>query len=67
VYQTTSTFSAFSQAYCGFIMYPILILLTMKKDLSIFMRVGSFGVIFILFLMLFIVTVGVKSLDNTEF
>jgi len=48
-------------------MYPILILLTMKKDLSIFMRVGSFGVIFILFLMFFIVTVGIKSLTNTEF
>jgi len=35
--------------------------------LSIFMRVGSFGVIFILFLMFFIVTVGIKSLTNTEF
>lgn len=67
VYQTESVFNTFSQAYCGFILYPILIALTSKKDLSIFMRVGSLGVIFIMFLMIFIVAVGIKAFGNTEF
>lgn len=67
VYQTKSTFSTFSQSYCGFIMFPILVLITMKKDLTIFMKVGSFGVIFILFLIFFIITVGIESFGNTDF
>jgi len=48
-------------------MYPILIALTAKKDLSIFMRVGSFGVVFILFLVTFIIVVGIQALGNTNF
>lgn len=48
-------------------MYPVLILLTAKKDLSIFMKVGSIGVIFIAFLMLFIISVGIKAFTNTDF
>ena len=48
-------------------MFPILILITMKKDLSIFMKVGSFGVIFILFLIFFIITVGIEAFGNTDF
>lgn len=66
-FQTKSVYNTFSQAYCGFIMYPVLIALTLKKDLSIFMKVGSVGVVFILFLMVFILAVGIKSFSNTEF
>lgn len=66
-YYTKTVFNHFSQGYCGFIMYPILIALTSKKDLSIFMKVGSIGVVFILFLMVFLVAVGIKSLTNTHF
>lgn len=67
VYQQKSVFNHFSQAYCGFVLYPILILITSKKDLSIFMKVGSFGVIFIVFLMVFIVAVGIRAFGNSEF
>jgi len=66
-YYTTSTFKHFSQSYCAFILFPILVYLCSKKDLSIFMKVGSFGVIFIVFLMAFIVTVGVEGFTNTNY
>jgi amino acid permease len=66
-YRTDSTFSAFSQSYCAFILFPILVYVCSKKDLSIFMKVGSVGVIFIVFLMVFIIYVGVAALTNTEF
>lgn len=32
-----------------------------------FMKVGSFGIVFVVFLMLFIVTTGIISFGNTEF
>lgn len=48
-------------------LYPILILITSKKDLSIFMKVGSFGVVFIVFLMVFIVAVGIRAFSNSVF
>ena len=39
----------------------------MRKDLGIFMKVGSFGVIFVFMLIIFIVMTGVVALTNTEF
>ena len=31
------------------------------------MKVGSFGIVFVVFLMVFIVTTGIVSLGNTEY
>jgi len=67
VYQTKPTFSAFSTSYCAIGLFPILVWLCSKKDLKVFMKVGSFGIVFVVFLMLFIVTTGVISFGNTEF
>ena len=39
----------------------------MKKDISIFLKIGSFGVIFIIILMIFIIVVGVIAFTNTDF
>ena len=38
-----------------------------KKDLGIFMKVGSIGVIFVFMLIIFIVVTGIKAFTNTEF
>lgn len=37
------------------------------KDLKVFMKVGSFGIVFVVFLMIFIVSTGIISLGNTSF
>jgi len=37
------------------------------KDLKIFMRFGSFGVIFVVYLLAFIIVVGIFSLTDTEY
>lgn len=67
IYQTESTFKTFSQSYCAFVLFPVLVYLCSKKDLSVFMKVGSIGVIFIVFLMGFIIFVGANAFSNTEF
>lgn len=38
-----------------------------KKDIRIFMKIGSFGVIFVVMLMVFIIYTGIVALTNTEF
>ena len=66
-YQIKPTFSTFSTSYCAIGLFPILVWLCSKKDLKIFMKVGSFGIVFVVFLMVFIVTTGIVSLGNTEY
>jgi len=38
-----------------------------KKDLAIFMRIGSFGVVFIIMLMVFVMAMGFIALGDTSF
>lgn len=38
-----------------------------KKDIKIFMKIGSYGVIPVVLLMLFIMYTGIKSMTNTNF
>lgn len=38
-----------------------------KKDLTIFMKVGSIGVLFVLMLIVFIIYTGIVAFTNTEF
>ena len=54
-YGTEPSFEHFSTSYCAIFIALILAYLCSLKDLSIFMRVGSFGVIFVLLLIFFIV------------
>jgi hypothetical protein len=51
-------FDQFSSAYCGLALFPIQVLICSVKDLKVFMRVGSFGVVFVIFLIFFICAVG---------
>ena len=38
-----------------------------KKDISIILKIGSFGVVFIIILMLFMLLVGILALTNTNY
>lgn len=38
-----------------------------KKDIKIFMKLGSYGVIFVVMLMIFIIYTGIRSLTDTEY
>ena len=48
-------------------MFISLAIICSKKDLSIFMKVGSIGVIFVFMLIFFIVYTGINAFGNTEF
>ena len=60
-------FTEFSPAYCALFLFVILVILCSKKDMQIFMKIGSFGVIFIIILMIFIMAVGILAFTDTEF
>ena len=38
-----------------------------KKDIKIFMKIGSYGVVFVIILMCFIIYTGIHALINTDF
>ena len=61
------SFTRFSPSYVGFMLFVILVIICNKKDINIFMRIGSFGVIFVVLLMIFIIATGVIALTDTEF
>lgn len=61
------TFDHFSSSYCALVLFVVLCILCSKKDLSIFMKIGSFGVFFIVFLMIFIIVVGIVAFGNSSF
>ena len=59
------TLSQYSSSYCAIALFLSLLVLCSKKDLSIFMKVGSIGVIFVFMLILFIAITGIMALTNT--
>lgn len=65
--QAKPVWDAFSTRYCAVLLYPILVWLCSKKDLSIFMRIGSFGIVFVVIIMVFIIGCGILSLTDTNF
>lgn len=60
-------FTKFSYSYTCIIIFVILFFLTMKKNLSIFMKINSFGVIPICIIVVFIIGIGFYSLTNTHY
>ena len=65
--QQKPLWNTFSTAYVALALFPILIWLCSKKDLSIFRRIGSFGIVFVVMIMLFIIGVGILAMTNTTF
>lgn len=68
VYEETGlSFTDFSPAYVTLMIFAIEVVITMRKDLTVFIKVASFGSIFIISLILFIIGVGIYSLTNTTY
>ena len=57
----------FSSGWVAIIMYLILVTVSSKKDLTIFMRMGSLGAVCVCCMIIFVVTYGVMALKNTDF
>ena len=64
---TSADFSVYSLAYTAIFVFVLEFVITLKKDLSIFIRLISFGSIFIIAIILFIVGFGFYSFTNTHF
>ncbi len=64
---TEPRFDTFSQAYTAIIIFFIEVAIVCRKDLSIFIKVMTYGSFFIVSLMLFIVGVGFYGMFNTHY
>ena len=60
------SFIRFSSAHCAFVLFVILVVLSSRKDMGIFMRLSSVGVFFIVILILFILVTGLLTLTDTD-
>ena len=61
------SFARFSTSYVSLALFVVLVIICNKKDINIFMRIGSFGIIFVVFLMIFIIATGVIAFTDTTF
>jgi hypothetical protein len=61
--------SGFSYSYTTLIVFIYLFILTARRDMSIFIKINTFGVIFTMIIIVYIITVGIMgiSLTNYEF
>ena len=59
---TAIDFSEFSYSWTCVLVFVIIFVLTMKRDLSIFIRINTYGVVFTVIIILFIIAIGVKGL-----
>ena len=66
-YKTEPSWSWFSSNYTAIIMFGILTFITSMKNIKLFMKISSIGVVFVIMLMVFIMYTGIKSMTNTEF
>ena len=60
-------FDHFSYSYTCIIIMVYLFLLTNRKDMSIFIKINTFGVIFTMIIITFIITVGVQGFTNDKY
>jgi hypothetical protein len=64
---TDAKFDCYSLAYVALFIFVLEFSITLKKDLSIFIKLVSFGSIFIISLILFIIGFGFYAFANTDF
>jgi hypothetical protein len=55
-------FDEFSYTYTVLIVFVMLWLITLKKDLTVFVRMNTFGVVFTVIIIFFILAIGGMSL-----
>mmetsp|Transcript_5400 Transcript_5400/g.9077 ORF Transcript_5400/g.9077 Transcript_5400/m.9077 type:complete len:256 (-) Transcript_5400:765-1532(-) len=60
-------FNHFSASYIALAMYVILVSVSMRKDLSIFIKLSSVGVVCVITLILFVICIGIYSLTNSHY
>jgi hypothetical protein len=60
-------FEAFSTSYVAIIMYVLLVSVSMKKDLSIFMKMGSLGAICVTIMIIFVISYFAYSMSNSSY
>lgn len=60
-------FGVFSQMYVAFIMFAILVPICLRRDLSIFVSISSYGAIAIIFICLIIMFFGIYGFTNTSY
>jgi len=56
-------FSEFSYTWTVVIVFVLLMLLTAKKDMSIFIKAATYGVIFTILIIIFVVVVGIYGIS----
>ena len=61
------TFSSFSQQWLAIVVYIMMLVVCLKKDLSFFIKLSSYGSILLITISVFIITVGAYSFTNTNF
>jgi len=66
-YKLTPDWTWFSSDYTAIIMFGILTVITSLKNIKLFMKISSIGVVFVMMLMVFIMYTGINSLTNTTF
>ena len=64
---TSIDFSEFSYSYTCIIIMVVLMGMTAIRQLGFFVKFNTFGVIFVLMIMIFILGVGITSFTNTHF
>jgi hypothetical protein len=60
-------FDTFSASWLAIVMFVVLVTISMKKDLSVFLRMGSFGAFCVTTLISFVVIYSIKSMINNEY
>ena len=66
-YKKDPSWEWFSSDYTAIIMFGILTFITSMKNIKLFMKISSIGVVFVIMLMVFIIYTGVNSMTNTTF
>ena len=60
-------FDAFSASYTAVLMFIVLVAISMKKDLSIFVKMGSVGAVCVTMMIVFIIGYSVYSMTVTDY
>lgn len=60
-------FTGFSYSYTCILIFVMLFLITMKKDVKIFIRINTLGVVFTILVVLFMAGIGIYGFSTTNY
>ena len=60
-------FDQFSETYVAIFLYFFMVMICLKRDLSIFIKLSSYGALAIIAISLFIIAIGFYSISNTNY